>query len=92
MAMSQADEDPLLKERDAARVLTISTRTLQAWRTRGVGPAFVRIGRAVRYRLSAMMEFMNSNTHQPGHARAKEKASRAKPASRSPKDPGLADD
>lgn len=42
----------VLTERQAAEYLQLSPRTLQAWRLRGGGPAFVRISkRCVRYRL-----------------------------------------
>ena len=42
----------LLDERDAARALGLTPRTLQAWRNRGGGPAYVRISsRCIRYRL-----------------------------------------
>ncbi len=36
-------------ERQEAERLNLSERTLQAWRTRGDGPPFVKLGRAVRY-------------------------------------------
>lgn len=48
--MSHALPAPLLTEQDAALALSLSVRTLQAWRVRGGGPLFVRLGRAVRYR------------------------------------------
>jgi excisionase family DNA binding protein len=40
----------LLNETRAAEYLGLSVRTLQAWRVRGGGPVFVKLGRAVRYR------------------------------------------
>lgn len=36
-------------EREEADRLNASVRTLQAWRTRGDGPPFLKLGRAVRY-------------------------------------------
>jgi hypothetical protein len=36
-------------ESEEATRLNLSKRTLQAWRTRGDGPPFVKLGRAVRY-------------------------------------------
>ena len=44
------EPDGLLTEVQASRILSLSTRTLQAWRIQGKGPRFVRAGRAVRYR------------------------------------------
>ena len=58
-------EDTLLKEKEAAKILAVSVRTLQAWRTNNSGPPFVRLGRAIRYRLRVLMEWLNSNTCPP---------------------------
>ncbi len=42
---------PLLTEKEAAKVLGFSVRTLQGWRCRGGGPQFVRISHScIRYR------------------------------------------
>jgi excisionase family DNA binding protein len=49
--MIVADHSPIvfLTEKQAARLLSISHRTLQAWRRAGVGPSFIKLGRSVRY-------------------------------------------
>ncbi|KAA6181768.1 helix-turn-helix domain-containing protein [Thiohalocapsa marina] len=39
----------LLTEREAALILSVSARTLQAWRVSGGGPEYVKLGRAVRF-------------------------------------------
>jgi excisionase family DNA binding protein len=39
----------LLTTREAARRLGLAAGTLQNWRIRGQGPAFVRLGKAIRY-------------------------------------------
>jgi len=36
-------------ERQAAAYLNLSPRTLQAWRRRGDGPRYLKLGAAVRY-------------------------------------------
>jgi excisionase family DNA binding protein len=36
-------------ERQAARYLNLSPRTLQAWRRKGDGPRYLKLGAAVRY-------------------------------------------
>ena len=59
--------DALLTEVCAARFLKISIRTLQAWRCRDMGPAFVRLGRAIRYRQSDLVIWLGSNTVRPTH-------------------------
>jgi predicted DNA-binding transcriptional regulator AlpA len=64
MANTQADTslEVLLTEEQAAELLALSVRTLQAWRLRGAGPAFVRAGSAVRYQRTAIAEWITANT------------------------------
>ena len=56
------DQDRLLCEKNAARFLGLSIRTLQAWRHRSVGPSYVRAGRAIRYRLLDLTTWIACNT------------------------------
>jgi hypothetical protein len=56
------DADFLLKEDDAADLLNLSVRTLQAWRIRTAGPPFVQVGRAVRYRRRDLIAWIDANT------------------------------
>ena len=51
-------DSALLSTRDAAAYLALSPRTLEKWRTRGVGPAYSRIGRRVVYRRDDLDEFV----------------------------------
>ena len=44
-----ADYRRLMDENETAERLGLSPRTLQAWRVRGGGPQYVKIGRSVRY-------------------------------------------
>lgn len=46
---TQPHSNSLLDTREAARRLGLAAGTLQNWRIRGQGPAFVRLGKAVRY-------------------------------------------
>jgi predicted DNA-binding transcriptional regulator AlpA len=55
-------EDRLLCEKNAARFLGLSIRTLQAWRHRSVGPSYVRAGRSIRYRLHDLNTWITRNT------------------------------
>jgi Helix-turn-helix domain len=48
----------LLKESKAAEILDVKPTALRAWRIRGEGPEFVKIGAAVRYELSALEAFI----------------------------------
>ncbi len=52
--------DQLLTRRDAARLLNLKISTLEAWATRGGGPSYVKLGRAVRYRESDLVKFVES--------------------------------
>jgi hypothetical protein len=56
------DQDALLTEVQAADLLSLSVRTLQAWRARAFGPPFVRAGRAVRYRRRDLFTWADANT------------------------------
>ena len=60
--MAQPDPDGLLTENDAAILLAVSKRTLQAWRIKGGGPIFVRAGRAIRYRRRDLLAWMDART------------------------------
>jgi predicted DNA-binding transcriptional regulator AlpA len=59
------DADALLAEAQAAELLSLSSRTLQAWRLNGSGPSYVRAGRAVRYRRRDLLAWMDANTVSP---------------------------
>jgi predicted DNA-binding transcriptional regulator AlpA len=63
--MGNVDQDKLLTEIQAADLLRMSSRTLQAWRGQGVGPPFIRAGRAIRYRRSDVMSWATDNTVKP---------------------------
>jgi Helix-turn-helix domain len=62
------DVDALLTEAEAADFLRLSVRTLQAWRIRIAGPAFVQVGRAVRYRRRDLIAWIDANTVSPSRA------------------------
>ena len=49
---------PLLTERQVARILGVSVRTVQGWRLRGGGPRYYKLGRSVRYSRSDVEEFL----------------------------------
>ena len=52
------DGDCLLTTQQAADFLGRPTRTLEDLRYRGGGPPFVKMGRAVRYRKKALLEWV----------------------------------
>jgi predicted DNA-binding transcriptional regulator AlpA len=52
----------LLNSAEAAERLGLEPRTLDQWRYLGKGPAYVKLGRAVRYRPEALDEYIIDNT------------------------------
>jgi hypothetical protein len=65
MSSKTIDAEALLTEVEAADFLRLSVRTLQAWRLRIAGPAFVQVGRAVRYRRRDLIAWIEANTVSP---------------------------
>jgi hypothetical protein len=59
---SLSDLDSAVNENLAAEFLGVSVRTLQAWRVRGGGPPYCKIGRAVRYQRRALLKFMEQRS------------------------------
>jgi hypothetical protein len=52
----------LWNTREVSECLKISKATLESWRSRGGGPAFVRVGkRAIRYTPKSIREFVASS-------------------------------
>ncbi len=51
----------LLTEQQLAAVLHVKVKSLQAWRSRGGGPPFVKLGRCVRYRLEDLEAFLTAS-------------------------------
>lgn len=61
----QAREMPgLLTPDEAAAVCKVSPDTLVNWRVRGVGPRYIRMGRAIRYSLHDLAAYMAARTQQ----------------------------
>ncbi len=59
--MSQTTLSPLMNQDEAAGYLGLSARTLENWRLKGGGPAFVRMShRCIRYRLEALNLWLQS--------------------------------
>jgi predicted DNA-binding transcriptional regulator AlpA len=53
--------DPLLHPVQVAKLLGVSLSWLAKSRMNGTGPRFVKIGRAVRYAMSAVQEYIKSH-------------------------------
>ena len=49
----------LLNQSEAARLLRLSTRTMERMRLQGIGPSYIKCGRSVRYRLDLIEEWVS---------------------------------
>ncbi len=55
----------LLNEAEAASRLTMRPATLRVWRCEGRGPAFVKVGRLVRYEPAEIEAFLAAGRRTP---------------------------
>jgi hypothetical protein len=54
-----------LNEKQGAKVLGVAVQTLRNWRHLRRGPAYYKIGRAVRYQLSDLYEYLEKRKIDP---------------------------
>jgi len=47
----------IIREKEAAKILNLSVQTLRNWRHLKKGPAYLKLGRSVRYRPEDLYEF-----------------------------------
>lgn len=61
MTTTSASDDllPLITASDLSEYLGVPTGTLANWRYQGRGPAFVRLGRHVRYRAQDVLDWIS---------------------------------
>ena len=50
--------NPLLNEKEAAKLLNLSVKTLQRYRLYGGGPQFIKINKSVRYSVEQIEEYL----------------------------------
>ena len=60
--MENMNQRQLKNEREAADYLNVKPQTMAVWRCNGNGPKFVKLNRAVRYRLSDIEAWLESRT------------------------------
>jgi hypothetical protein len=58
---------------EAAKVMGLAAQTLRNWRHMRKGPKYLKMGRAVRYDLVDIVEFMKNNTINPERLNEEEK-------------------
>lgn len=61
----QSQREELLTEREAAQFLRMSIKTLQARRLRCKPPRYIKLGRAIRYRVGDLEEWINESSVSP---------------------------
>ena len=58
---TRSDTTRALTEHEVAELLGLSVATLRAWRHRGKGPRFLRLGRSVRYLPADLAHFVRAS-------------------------------
>lgn len=69
----------LLTQEQAAEFLHKSPRVLRFWRTAGIGPVYVKLGKTVLYDRADLVAYVRSNTVQPSVRAAIEEENRGAP-------------
>lgn len=59
-----AAQAPLLTPGEVATRLHVAEQTLAQWRWKGVGPPFLKVGRAVRYAPQDLERWISQNTRR----------------------------
>jgi len=59
---SEANTTRLLTIEEVAELIGVHSSTLRAWRRKGIGPAYIKGPRIVRYSMAAVQEWINANT------------------------------
>jgi hypothetical protein len=55
----------LVNTKHAAGMLGLPEGTLKGWRSREIGPKWVKMGRDVRYDVAELLDFVRRSTHVP---------------------------
>ncbi|WP_319798764.1 helix-turn-helix domain-containing protein [Nitrobacter sp.] len=66
--VASVDPSELLDCGEAAKLLRQEMQTLAAWRCKGRGPEYVKIGRSVFYRRGAISSWLAQQVVKPGAA------------------------
>jgi predicted DNA-binding transcriptional regulator AlpA len=57
--------EPLQEGREVAAAIGVKPQTLAAWRNRGEGPRFVKVGKLIRYRTSDINKWLSTRLVEP---------------------------
>lgn len=55
-------DDELIDQLAMSKMLRITTKTAEAWRSRGGGPRYIKVGSLVRYRKSDICQWIERRT------------------------------
>ncbi|MFO1434559.1 MAG: helix-turn-helix domain-containing protein [Candidatus Competibacteraceae bacterium] len=58
----KAGATPLLTIEEVAELIGVHSSTLRAWRRKGIGPAYIKGPRIVRYSMAAVQQWIEANT------------------------------
>jgi len=61
-------DNKLLNNSEAAEFLGMSPDTLPRWRWSGIGPAYLKVGRSIRYRQTDLETFLEGSKVSPRNA------------------------
>ena len=65
---SSWEDDCLLTTQEVAKLLGVTVGTIENWRWNGLGPAYVKFGKAIRYQRQALREYVTAHTYTPSGA------------------------
>ena len=53
--------DSMLTEKQTARILQVKPQTLATWRTKSLGPSYIKLGSSIRYKRQSLLEYIANN-------------------------------
>jgi predicted DNA-binding transcriptional regulator AlpA len=63
-------DNKLLSNLEAAEFLGMSPDTLPRWRWAGIGPAYLKVGRSIKYRRADLEAFLEKSKVEPSNGAA----------------------
>ena len=68
--------DKLLTTKEAAALLDMSQGSLDQWRSKGLGPPYIKVEGTVRYQAEEIGKWLKSRAVKPGRPGSRSKGSR----------------
>jgi predicted DNA-binding transcriptional regulator AlpA len=53
--------ESMLTEKQTAHLLQVKPQTLATWRTKGIGPNYIKLGSSIRYKRQSLLEYIANN-------------------------------